>query len=258
MQGGVVDQQHPAFAHRDRQRAVGAGEGAVGLGYEPAGEVLGAGVAGTDQGQQVGERGFGKGGFAVAGWPGQQRRDPLDPQVAQDVDVGAFGEVPRVIQLPVGSGHRRGPAAGAAAAGGAGGRWWQGAGGVDPGLGDLESVWVGQVGDVAGGEHPLPDLEHGTGGWRADAFGDLSDLEHGAGMRGEVGRDEVVQRGGPPTAGAGNTGGVVGGAAGFFAHRVSREDGPVPPAAAHGQHKRIPAANGGCRGGSEGAGVRGG
>src|SRR2546430_16026003 len=63
--GGVVDQQRPAFPHRDDEGAVEELVAAVGGGQEPAEEVVDQGVLRAGDGQQVTERGLDHGGFRV-------------------------------------------------------------------------------------------------------------------------------------------------------------------------------------------------
>ena len=165
-------------------------------------EVVDGGVAVAGDGEQVGEGGLDHGGLAGAGRPVQQRRHLLGAQPPQFLDVPALAEPARVVQRAVRVGYGRGPPAGAPPplllerVRGCGG--WQGAGGVDAGLGDLEAVVrVAVVGGVPGGGHLLQRLEHRPGGRGADRPGDLADLEDLVGVVGQVQGDLAVEVAGP-------------------------------------------------------------
>jgi len=193
-EGGVVDQQRPAFTHRHHEGAIEELVAAVRGRQEPAEEVVDQRVFGAGDGEQVAERGLDQGGLAGSRRPVQQHRDLLVPQPAQHVDVGGSGQPAGEVQLAIGPAYRLPPARPCPAGPcGAGRRRREGTSGVDTGLGDLEAVRPGVVGGVPGGGHPLQSFEHRTGRGGADRPGDVADLQQVVAVAGEIQRHLPVQ-----------------------------------------------------------------
>jgi hypothetical protein len=107
-EGGVVDEQHPAFQHRPDEGAVDELVGAVGPLGVLADEVADRGVAVAGHRDQVGEGRLDQARLAGAGRTGQQGGDSLGAQRAQRLDVGHAGQHARPVDLPARAGDRAG------------------------------------------------------------------------------------------------------------------------------------------------------
>ena len=106
-EGGVVDEQGPAFGHGPDQRPVDELVGAVGALGVLADEVGDRGVAVAGHGDQVGEGGLDQGRLAGTGRAVQQGGDARRAQGAQRRHVRHVGQYAGPVDLPVRAGHRR-------------------------------------------------------------------------------------------------------------------------------------------------------